>query len=358
MSQHDYVIANQTFPATRTDLNNAFGAIVSQNSGATAPSTTYAYQLWYDTTANKLKQRNADNDAWIDLFDVDQVADTASPSTGGGGTTGIDDNSTATTITIDSSNNVGIGQSSPNQKLDVNGNIVTDSYSLGAGNGIFLRRGFETNAQPSITVEDHSGSAPDGLGVNGGDGVSFRTGGTERMRLDGSGNVLVGTTSNPGSGDFKTVIDFGSVGRALALRTTLTSTRTMQSFFNGNGEVGRIDTSGSSTSYVTSSDYRLKTDVTYDWDATSRLKQLKPARFAWIADGDEAVPVDGFLAHEVQDVVPEAISGTKDAVDEDGNPVYQGIDQSKLTPLLTKALIEAVEKIEQLEARITALEAS
>ena len=77
MSQHDYVIANQTFPATRTDLNNAFGAIVSQNSGATAPSTTYAYQLWYDTTANKLKQRNADNDAWIDLFDVDQVADTA-----------------------------------------------------------------------------------------------------------------------------------------------------------------------------------------------------------------------------------------------------------------------------------------
>lgn len=85
MSQHDYVIANQTFPATRTDLNNAFGAIVSQNSGATAPSTTYAYQLWYDTSTNKLKQRNADNDAWIDLFDVDQSADTASPSTGGGG---------------------------------------------------------------------------------------------------------------------------------------------------------------------------------------------------------------------------------------------------------------------------------
>jgi len=85
MAQHDYVIANQTFPATRTDLNNAFGAIVSQNSGASAPSTTYAYQLWYDTSTNKLKQRNADNDAWIDLFDVDQSADTASPSTGGGG---------------------------------------------------------------------------------------------------------------------------------------------------------------------------------------------------------------------------------------------------------------------------------
>ncbi len=85
MSQHDYVIDNQTFPNTRIDLNNALGAIVSTNSGATAPSTTYAYQLWYDTANNKLKQRNADDDAWIDLFDVDQTADTATPSTGGGG---------------------------------------------------------------------------------------------------------------------------------------------------------------------------------------------------------------------------------------------------------------------------------
>lgn len=84
MAQHDYTIANQTFPATRTDLNNALAATVTQNSGSSAPSTTYAYQLWYDTTTNKLKQRNADNDAWIDLFDVDQTADTASPSSGGG----------------------------------------------------------------------------------------------------------------------------------------------------------------------------------------------------------------------------------------------------------------------------------
>lgn len=85
MAQHDYIIANQTFPNTRTDINNALAAIVSANSGATAPSTTYAHQVWYDTTANKLKLRNANDDAWIDLFDVDQVADTASPSSGGGG---------------------------------------------------------------------------------------------------------------------------------------------------------------------------------------------------------------------------------------------------------------------------------
>ena len=76
--------------------------------------------------------------------------------------------------------------------------------------------------------------------------------------------------------------------------------------------------------------------------------------FKWKSDGTR---VDGFIAHEAQEVVPEAVTGTKDAVDEDGNPEYQGIDQSKLVPLLTKALQEAVTKIEALEARVTALEA-
>ena len=84
MSQHDYVIDNQTFPNTRTDLNNALAAIVSTNAGATAPTTTYAYQLWYDTTNNLLKMRNANDDAWISLLTFDQVADTAEPIAGGG----------------------------------------------------------------------------------------------------------------------------------------------------------------------------------------------------------------------------------------------------------------------------------
>jgi len=78
MSQHDYVIDNQTFPNTRTDLNNALAAIASTNAGATAPSTTYAYQLWYDTTTDFIKMRNADNDAWITLFELDQANDTVS----------------------------------------------------------------------------------------------------------------------------------------------------------------------------------------------------------------------------------------------------------------------------------------
>ena len=135
--------------------------------------------------------------------------------------------------------------------------------------------------------------------------------------------------------------------------------------------IGQVKRNGTSdeVQYVTTSDYRLKENVNYDFDATSRLKQLKPARFNFIADADKTV--DGFLAHEVSDIVPEAISGTKDAVqvweegeelpegvsvgdnklDENGNtiPEYQGIDQSKLVPLLVKT-------IQELEARITALE--
>ncbi len=84
MAQHDYVIDNQTFPNTRTDINNVLQAIVSANSGGTQPSTRYAYQLWYDTGNNILKIRNADNDAWINLFTFDQSADTAEVSAGGG----------------------------------------------------------------------------------------------------------------------------------------------------------------------------------------------------------------------------------------------------------------------------------
>jgi hypothetical protein len=140
-------------------------------------------------------------------------------------------------------------------------------------------------------------------------------------------------------------------------------------FKNTNGAVGNITVTGSSTAYNTSSDYRLKENVDYTFDATTRLKQLKPARFNFIADADTTV--DGFLAHEVSNVVPEAITGEKDALivwkdgeelpdgfsvgdnklDDNGNtiPKYQGIDQSKLVPLLVKT-------IQELEARITVLE--
>jgi hypothetical protein len=115
-------------------------------------------------------------------------------------------------------------------------------------------------------------------------------------------------------------------------------------------DVGSITTSGSSTSYNTSSDYRLKTDVVPLSNAITRLKELSPYRFKWIA-APAAPAVDGFLAHEVSPVVPEAIVGEKDAVKADGSIKPQAIDQAKLVPLLVAALQEAVARIEALEAR-------
>jgi hypothetical protein len=125
-------------------------------------------------------------------------------------------------------------------------------------------------------------------------------------------------------------------------------------FKNPNGTVGEIVTNGSSTSYLTSSDYRLKENQVAISDGIERLKNLKPYRFNFKTDKDEegnvTKTVDGFFAHEVTPVVPEAISGEKDAEE------MQGIDQAKLVPLLTSALQEAITKIETLEARVQALE--
>ena len=122
----------------------------------------------------------------------------------------------------------------------------------------------------------------------------------------------------------------------------------------GTSTVGSIVVSTNSTGYNTSSDYRLKENVVDLDGAADRLAQIPVHRFNFITDPDTTV--DGFLAHEVQAFVPEAITGEKDAVDADGNPDYQGIDQSKLVPLLTAALQEALQKIDALEARVATLE--
>lgn len=361
MSQHDYVIDNQTFPATRTDLNNALSAIVSQNAGANAPSTTYAYQFWYDTTNDILKMRNSDDDAWIDLFEVDQTNDTAGGTFSGGlvvnGNIDINGNElildadgdtsiTADTddqidfktggsdrMSIDSSGNVGIGTSSPSEVLD-----------LSAASNPRLR--FEDDGDFEYTI-----------GIKDNNAFTISSGGSddERMRIDSSGNLLVGSTSavNVASGTTDGVslktnnVEISRDGGTPLLMRRRSSNGEMVAFRRDTTFVGSISVTTSSTAYNTSSDHRLKENVTDITGATDRLKQLNPVRFNFIADADTTV--DGFLAHEVQDVVPEAITGTKDAMDDDGNPVYQGIDQSKLVPLLVKT-------IQELEARIAALE--
>jgi hypothetical protein len=238
-------------------------------------------------------------------------------------TTGIVDNSNATAITIDSNENVGIGTTSPSANLDIES--TTGNHLRLAYNSSFYWDVEREAATGDLTFTDAS---------NG-----------ETVRFTDDGNLLVGTTANIGGARLNVQHPTDCIG--VNLGPSASGTRYFMYFTYNGTAVGSIQGGPTSTSYNTSSDYRLKENVVELTGATERLKQLNPSRFNFITDADTTV--DGFLAHEVADVVPEAVSGKKDAVDVDGNPDYQGIDQSKLVPLL-------VATIQELEARITELE--
>jgi hypothetical protein len=276
------------------------------------------------------------------------------PSDEGGHKVGLDfytDGTGDTTIDptfamrIDSSGNVGIGNSSPNTKLDIigsstNGSGVVDTLRL-RNTGTSLNDGPRLQFTSGTST---SGAAigSQGKALNSADLLFYTGGNTERMRLDASGNLGIGITPTVRLHVYGTAGNYNSIFR------NGSDSGQGVGFQRADGtHVGSITWASTTVSFNTSSDHRLKENVVDLTGATTRLKQLEPKRFNFIADADTTV--DGFLAHEVQSVVPEAIHGTKDAVDADGNPVYQGIDQSKLVPLL-------VATIKELEARITALE--
>tara|TARA_R110000851_G_scaffold282184_1_gene435705 strand:- start:17 stop:487 length:471 start_codon:yes stop_codon:yes gene_type:complete len=119
--------------------------------------------------------------------------------------------------------------------------------------------------------------------------------------------------------------------------------------------IGSVTMNATSVSYNTTSDYRLKENEEKISNAIDRLKNLKPIRFNWILEPEEE-KVDGFLAHEVAEVVPEAVTGEKDAIDYKGDDDLQMLENSKLVPLLTAALQQAIDKIELLEQRIQSIE--
>jgi hypothetical protein len=338
---------------------------------------------------------------------------------------------------INSSGNVGIGTSNPAGKLDVNGGsylrgfLEVQGIEVGkaglSGNryaiidlvgdehysdyGVRLAR--DNTGQNADTYLETKGTGAFRIKTLDAGPLIFFTQNSERMRITEAGDVCINTTGSS-YGGLTNILFSGLTQVGLKLENTYNAYPTNNILFMNHTGVpcGSVSqTSSTSIAFNTSSDYRLKENVNYNFDATARLKQLKPARFNFIADANRTV--DGFLAHEVSDIVPEAIVGTKDQTvtkekvvlnvygniiaeniekadweagkipfkqadweagkipNEEGKslysvdttweaskvvPVYQGIDQAKLTPLLTKALQETIEKIESLEARLTTLE--
>ena len=184
----------------------------------------------------------------------------------------------------------------------------------------------------------------------------------EKMRIDINGYVLVGCTALPSSSVAGASLSpsVTSVNPHFFSAGSATGSVAQISFINGNGTVGQISTSGSATTYATSSDYRLKESIAPMTGALAKVALLKPCTYKWKVDGSNS---EGFIAHELQEVVPDCVTGEKDAVetytDEDGNeqtrPKYQGVDTSFLVATLTAAIQEQQALITQLQADVAAL---
>ncbi len=239
-------------------------------------------------------------------------------------------------MTIDSSGNVGIGVSSMTNKLV----LPNAAY---------------------FAMQDTGGAESLAIRANSSNAMEFLTGGGEKMRITSGGEVLIAKTASDNTTEgFR----FRTTGEATFVKNSSSGAPiyvnrqgndgTAINFGRANSQVGTITVNASATAYNTSSDHRLKENVADMTGAIDRVKALAPKRFNFITNPDTTV--DGFLAHEAQAVVPEAVTGTHNEVDEDGNAVMQGIDQSKLVPLLTAALKESIAKIEDLETRLAALE--
>ena len=272
-------------------------------------------------------------------------------------------------LNVYASGNVGIGTSSPGAKLDVaiaSGGLV---QQLSGTSGVYTRLGTSTSSFYTV----HNGTSDTFMYTQESAALRFGTSATERMRIDSSGNLLVGRTSasfgNTGIVMFPSGYMFIENSNADGISIRRSSGGAQIVFYTGSSTLaGTITSSGSTTAYNSSSDYRLKHDIAPMTGALAKVAALKPCTYKWNTDNSEG---EGFIAHELAEVCPQAVTGAKDAVDADGKPVYQGIDTSFLVATLTAAIQEQQTQISDqlaiinaqqtaltdLTARIVALEA-
>ena len=248
-------------------------------------------------------------------------------------------------ITLDNAGNAGVGTLSPASTL----------HTSSSGDHVVTFQTTTSGADVRLNFRNDSGTDAGGIHyLLNGNALKFITNSGERFKIDGNGHFGFGPhgidpSGNGGITIRQTVVSGNNKGAVIS-NNTIDSGQGFQEFRSSGTQIGSIGKSGTtSTTYNTSSDYRLKENESSITDGITRLKILKPYRFNWKADA--STRVDGFFAHEVTPAVPEAITGTKDEVDENNKPIYQQIDQSKLVPLLVAALQEAIGRIEALEAK-------
>ena len=269
---------------------------------------------------------------------------------------------TATTaVTVDNAQNVGVGVTpsawgGTYKALDIS--TYTSVYGANGNTSGFSQNAYyngtnwiyrNTNAASNYIQSGGTHVWQTASSGTAGNAITF----TQAMTLDASSNLLVGATANVAESTRLYVLADGTHGAA-EFNVPSTVSYTQIFFRNPNGVVGSILTAASATSYVTSSDYRLKNTIEPMTGALNKVALLKPVTYKWNVDNSDG---EGFIAHELAEVCPQAVTGEKDAVDEDGNPKYQGIDTSFLVATLTAAIQELSAQVTTLQTQVTALQA-
>jgi hypothetical protein len=262
---------------------------------------------------------------------------------------------------FDSAGNLGIGTASPNARLQVTSSsfpVLKVADNLGGGALALGDSTISSNYVGAWRGAANSISGGGFLNVQG-NGIAFMSSdnifgsGSERMRIDSSGALLIGTTSAY-SANYRVSLAPISTG-GIVFKNSSTSAHYPLNMLNSSGSsVGYIEASNTAVSYVSASDYRLKENIAPMTGALDKVSALKPVTYNWKIDGSSG---QGFIAHELQAVVPDCVTGEKDAVDEEGNPQYQGIDTSFLVATLTAAIQELKAELDTVKAELASLKA-